>query len=89
MLQVVSVLSGCCICFTHKLQVYVLNVSSASDVCCIQVFHIASVSCFRCMFRESWEHGSDAGGRGAVSQGPADEGAARLGPTDRSCSSSS
>jgi hypothetical protein len=26
MLQVVSVLSGCCICFTHMLQVYVPNV---------------------------------------------------------------
>ena len=50
-LQVVSVLSGCCICFTHMLQVYVLNVSSASDLCCIQVFHVASVSCFRGMFR--------------------------------------
>ena len=37
MLQVVSVLSGCCICFTHMLQVYVLNVSSVSDICCIQM----------------------------------------------------
>jgi hypothetical protein len=26
MLQVASVLSGCCICFTHMFQVYVLNV---------------------------------------------------------------
>jgi hypothetical protein len=30
----------------HMLQVYVLNVSFASDVCCIQVFHVASISCF-------------------------------------------
>jgi hypothetical protein len=35
MLQVASVLSRCCICFIHMFQVYVLNVSSASDVCCI------------------------------------------------------
>ena len=33
MLQVAIVLSGCCICFTHMLQVYVRNVSSATDVC--------------------------------------------------------
>jgi hypothetical protein len=51
MLQVASVLYGCCICFTHRLQVYVQNVSSASDVCCIQVFYVESVSCFRGMFR--------------------------------------
>jgi hypothetical protein len=57
MLQVASVLSGCCICFTHMLQVYVPNISSASDVCCIQVFHVVSVSCFRSMFRESWGTG--------------------------------
>ena len=31
--------------FTHMLQVYVLDVSSVSDVCCIQVFHIAYLSC--------------------------------------------
>jgi hypothetical protein len=31
--------------FTHILQVYVLDVSSISDVCCIQVFHVARVSC--------------------------------------------
>ena len=36
-----SVLSRRCICFTHMFQVYVLNVSSASDVCCIQVFHVS------------------------------------------------
>ena len=39
---------------SHMLQVYVPNVSSASDLCCIQVFLVASVSCFRGMFRESW-----------------------------------
>ena len=68
MLQVVSVLSAYCICFTHMLQLYVLNISSASDVCCIQVFHVASVSCFRGMFRQSLGHGPGAGGWGAVSQ---------------------
>ena len=42
MLQVVSVLSGCCICF----HTYVVSVcSTVSDVCFIQVFHIAHISC--------------------------------------------
>jgi hypothetical protein len=45
MLQVASVLSGYCICFTHMLQVYILDVSSVSYVCCIQVFHVAHLSC--------------------------------------------
>ena len=69
-LYVAYVSHTCCsICFTHMLQVYV---SSASDVCCIQVSHVASVSCFRGMFGESWGHGSGARGRGAVSRVPAD-----------------
>jgi hypothetical protein len=56
MLHVTSVLSGSCICFTRMLQMYVINVSSASDVCCIQVFHIFDVC------PESHrEHGLDAG----------------------------
>ena len=72
--HVASIFSGCCICFTHMLQVFYLdvayvfhthvasvlskyciyftdmlqqydsNVSSVSDVCCIQMFHVASVS---------------------------------------------
>jgi hypothetical protein len=48
MLHVASVLSGCCICLTHIFQVM------------FQMFHIlqtyvhSSVSCFRCLFRESW-----------------------------------
>jgi len=29
--------------FTHMFQVYVPNISSASDVCCIQVFHVLEV----------------------------------------------
>jgi hypothetical protein len=40
MLQVTSVLSGCCICFTYMLQVYILYVSSVLYVRCIQVFHV-------------------------------------------------
>jgi hypothetical protein len=55
MLQVASVLSGCCICSTYMLQVYVLNVSSTSDLCCSQVFHISMV----CL--ESHGTRSDAG----------------------------
>jgi hypothetical protein len=55
MLQVAGVLFGCCICFTHMLQVYVLNVSSSSDVCCIQVFHVASIFVFqRYVQRVTW-----------------------------------
>jgi hypothetical protein len=48
------------------------NVLSVSDVCCIQVFNVASVACFRCMFRELLGHGPGAVGRGAVSRGPTD-----------------
>jgi hypothetical protein len=40
MLQVARVLFGCCICFTHTLQVYVLDVSPFSYVCCIKMFHV-------------------------------------------------
>jgi hypothetical protein len=39
-LQVASVLSGCCICFTHMLQVYILDISSVF-VCIL----LSSVSC--------------------------------------------
>ena len=35
-------------------------------------FHVASVSCFRDMFRESWGHGPGAGGKGTASRGAAD-----------------
>jgi hypothetical protein len=42
MLQVF--LFGYCISFTHMLQQYISNVSSVSDKCCIEVFHVASVS---------------------------------------------
>jgi hypothetical protein len=42
----------------HMLQVYVLNVLYALDICCIQVFHVASASCFKGMFKELLGHGS-------------------------------
>ena len=45
MLQVASALSGCCICCIHMLQVNVPDVSSVPYVYCIQVFHVARVSC--------------------------------------------
>ena len=44
MLQVASVLSGCCICFTHMLQVYVLNIS-----CVFRRMLHSSVSCCKCL----------------------------------------
>ena len=72
MLQVASGLFGYCICFTHILQVYVPNISSASDVCCIQMFYIASISCFKYLFGESLGQGLGAMGRGVASQGLAD-----------------
>jgi hypothetical protein len=43
MLQVASVLSVCCICFTHMFHLYVPNVHLFSDIRCIQVFHILEV----------------------------------------------
>ena len=42
--DIASVLSECCICFIHMLQQYVSNVSCVSDICCIEVFHVARVS---------------------------------------------
>ena len=36
---------GCCIRFTHVLQVYVSDVLSVAYLCCIQVFHVAHLSC--------------------------------------------
>jgi hypothetical protein len=55
MLQVASVFIWMLHCFTYMLQVYVLNVSSASDVCYLKkCFHVVSVSYFRGMFKESW-----------------------------------
>jgi hypothetical protein len=47
-------------------------VSSILDLCCIQVFYVANVSCFGGMFRESWGHGPDAGRRSTSSEGPTD-----------------
>jgi hypothetical protein len=35
-----------CICFIHMLQIYIPNVSSVSYGCCIQVFHVAGISCY-------------------------------------------
>ena len=46
MLQVASIVSGCCICFTHMLQVYVLNVSVVSILRCNKCFHVASCKFF-------------------------------------------
>jgi hypothetical protein len=45
-------------------QEYVQNISSASDICCIQVFHALEV------FKQSWGHGSGARGWGVVSRVP-------------------
>jgi hypothetical protein len=55
MLQVASVYLDVAYVLYICFQVYVLNISSTSDVCCIQVFHVASVSCFIIVFRELWD----------------------------------
>jgi hypothetical protein len=52
--------------------VYIPNILSALNLYCIQVFHVASVSCSKGTFRESEGHGPGAGRRGAASQRPAD-----------------
>jgi hypothetical protein len=75
MLQVASVLSGCYICFTHMLQVYVLNVLY---VYCIHVFHVVRKVRWR---REWWWHDTDAREWGAVRRCLAD--GARWGPMVR------
>jgi len=80
MLQVANVLSGCCICFTHMLQVYVSNISSASDVCCIQVF-----SCCKCFMFQKYIHRVIGVRPGRREMGRV----ACLGPVDGTCSSSS
>jgi hypothetical protein len=59
------------------------KVSSALDLCCIQVFHVTTVSCFRGMFIESWGHDPGTGGRGTVSRGPADRAHNALGVCGR------
>jgi hypothetical protein len=42
-LQFATVLSGCCICIAHILQLYVPNVSFALVICYIQVFHVLEI----------------------------------------------
>jgi hypothetical protein len=53
--------------FIHMLQVYVPDVSSVSDVCCIQVFHVARVSC--CSKSQGGRGEPVASGHGAQSAG--------------------
>jgi hypothetical protein len=69
------------ICFTHMLKLYVTYVLSASDVCCIQVFHILKVESHGarpgCQGMEHDE--SLAGGRGTQRT---------YNPADGACSSS-
>jgi hypothetical protein len=52
-------------CVSHTFQVYVPNISSAFDVCCIQVFHISKVESHRGMARApgDGERQADASGR--------------------------
>jgi len=82
-MHVTSVCSDCFICFsdvcckrfdldvayvfTHMLQVYILDVSSVSDVCCIQVFHVARVSCG---LESQGARGSDGGRARVPENGP-------------------
>jgi hypothetical protein len=64
MLQVTSVLSGCCICLIHMLQVYVLNVSFASDI-----FH-PSVSYCKCFVFQRYVHSHEGTTSPGLADGP-------------------
>jgi hypothetical protein len=57
--------------FTHMLQAYVPDVSLVSVVCCIQVFHVARVSCCLERQRAQGSHGGAtlAPGNGARQAG--------------------
>jgi hypothetical protein len=80
MLHVASVLSGCCIYFTNILQMYVSNISSTLDLCCIQVFHVASVLCLRSRYvQRVMRARPKRQGKGAASRRLAMGRAARLG----------
>jgi hypothetical protein len=47
-MHVVTILSGCCICFTQMLHALVPSVSSDSDVRCSKFFLVLQVfSCFK------------------------------------------
>ena len=66
MLQVASVLSGCCICFTHMLQLYV-----KCFVCFRLMLHSSVLFCKCFVFqryiqRESLGHGPGVGGKGCA-----------------------
>ena len=54
MLQVTSVFIWTLHMFHTHVASVCSNVLFDLDFCCIQMFHVVSVSCFRGMFRESW-----------------------------------
>jgi hypothetical protein len=71
MLQVASVLSECCIGFTHMLQVYVPDVLFVSYVCYIQVLYIVQRVRGRgaVMVARHWHRAMGRGELGADRQG--------------------
>jgi hypothetical protein len=86
--HVAGILSRCCICLTHMLQVYAPYVSSV-----LRLMLHSSVSCCKCFVFQRYvvcseSHGGTTGTR--ESRGPTDgaHGVPR-GPADRACSSSS
>jgi hypothetical protein len=94
--NVASVLFRCCICFTHMLQVFYLDVAYVHTyvvticfkcfICVrcmlhyIQVFHVASVSQGH---GEWWAHSPNAGGRGVAELRTGGWGRSKLGAGSR------
>ena len=77
---VVSVLSGCCICFTHMLQVFYLDIAYVSHICCNSMFHLC----------QTYVVASVSGGTvsdGCTAQAPGDGARQSWGPTDRGLAS--
>ena len=63
-----SVLSGCCICFTHMLQVFYLDVAHVSHICCnimFQMFHL----CLTYVASKCFVHVASSVSGGTVSDG--------------------
>jgi hypothetical protein len=76
-------LCGCCISFTHMLQVFYLNIAYVSHICyncifkCFICVRYMLHSCCKCFTGQGgrWTHGPGVGDEGAVEMG-VDEGAA-------------
>jgi hypothetical protein len=91
MLQVVSVLSGCCKCFIWMLPMFHIHVSSVCSkyFICFRCMLYSSALCFIGVFRESWSMARAPGDQARRAGCRWSRCVARLGPTDGVCSSAS